>query len=241
MILPQPKDAYHKAWLYRTLSAIINNAYLSQHLHFKGGTAAAILGRLDRFSVDLDFDKKHTAQSSEISHHLETIFKSLGLTIKDKSSQVPQYFLKYPVHEANMRCTLKIDVNIEVPKNNTYEYIKLPELEKFCSCHTIETMFANKLVSIIDRYEKNTSIACRDLYDIHHFFLKGYQYSSTVILERRSEDSVKDFFATLITFIESKISSRKITEDIAPLLPYKTFTAIRSILKDEVLMFLRSQ
>ena len=56
MILPQPKDAVHKAWLYRILSGIYENAELANTLYFKGGTCAAMLGYMDRFSIDLDFD-----------------------------------------------------------------------------------------------------------------------------------------------------------------------------------------
>ena len=56
MILPNQKDAVHKAWLYRLLSEIYKAAWLADKLYFKGGTCAAMLGYLDRFSVDLDFD-----------------------------------------------------------------------------------------------------------------------------------------------------------------------------------------
>lgn len=51
MILPQPKDAVHKVWLYRILAGIFDSAFLADVLAFKGGTCAAMLGYLDRFSV----------------------------------------------------------------------------------------------------------------------------------------------------------------------------------------------
>lgn len=56
MLLPDSKQAIHKAWLYRLLAAIYDNQTLSGLLYFKGGTCAAMLGWLDRFSIDLDFD-----------------------------------------------------------------------------------------------------------------------------------------------------------------------------------------
>ena len=49
-------DNIHKAWLYRVLEAIASDQYLSSVLYFKGGTCASMLGWLDRFSIDLDFD-----------------------------------------------------------------------------------------------------------------------------------------------------------------------------------------
>ena len=56
MILLRPQDTIHKVQLTRLLTEILDNSILSQNLYFKGGTCAAILGYLDRFSVDLDFD-----------------------------------------------------------------------------------------------------------------------------------------------------------------------------------------
>lgn len=55
LLLPQPKDAVHKAWLYRLLTGIYNDVFLADQLYFKGGTYAAMLGYIDRFSIDLDF------------------------------------------------------------------------------------------------------------------------------------------------------------------------------------------
>ncbi len=49
-------DNIHKAWLYRVLEGIASDKYLPSVLYFKGGTCASMLGWLDRFSVDLDFD-----------------------------------------------------------------------------------------------------------------------------------------------------------------------------------------
>ena len=56
MILPNAKEAKHKAWLYRILTRIYDDHTLAASLYFKGGTCAAMRGFLDRYSVDLDFD-----------------------------------------------------------------------------------------------------------------------------------------------------------------------------------------
>lgn len=100
MILPNPKEAKHKAWLYRLLAAIYDNRTLASALYFKGGTCAAMRGWLDRFSIDLDFD--YVADNVEVElvrKNMEKTFKALGLTVKEKSQRVPQYFLKYPAEE----------------------------------------------------------------------------------------------------------------------------------------------
>ena len=86
MILPNKKDAEHKAWLYRQLEAVADESSLKGLLHFKGGTCAAMLGWLDRFSVDLDFDYVGKKENLPATRKLlEGLFKRLGLEIKNSS------------------------------------------------------------------------------------------------------------------------------------------------------------
>ena len=101
-------------------------------------------------------------------------------------------------------------------------------------------MFANKLVALIDRWEKSDSIAGRDLYDIHHFFMKGFGYNKEVIIERRNKDLIS-FFQELIIFIEKRINQTIINQDINSLLLPDKFQKIRKVLKKETLMFLKDE
>lgn len=237
MILPNPKEAKHKAWLYRLLAGMYDNRILASALYFKGGTCAAMRGLLDRFSIDLDFD--YAANENEIGavrKNMEKTFKALGLTIKEKSQRVPQYFLKYPAR-AEERNTIKIDATMPPPQANKYEPVELKEIDRIVMCQTVETMFANKLVALIDRYERNNSIAGRDIYDIHHFFMNGFNYDKEIIKERRSSEA-KVFFIELKKFIEAKITQTIIEQDINTLLSYDKFKKIRQSLKKETLMFL---
>src|SRR3990167_5341176 len=97
MLLPRKEDVIHKAWLLRLLGAIADHEILSSVFYFQGGTCAAMRGFIDRFSVDLDFDLiADLKQLKMIREACEVVFEKLGLTIKDKSVNVPQYFLKYP-------------------------------------------------------------------------------------------------------------------------------------------------
>lgn len=241
MILPNPKDAIHKAWLYRLLSAIYDNKTLANSLYFKGGTCAAMLGFLDRFSIDLDFD--YTGEKEKIKifkKELEVVFNKLGLEIKDQSQKVPQYFLKYPA-KPNLRNTFKVDINFPVPKANIYQAFKLVDIDRTIICQTVETMFANKLVALIDRWERKKAIAGRDLYDIHHFFMQGFGYNKKVITERRKNDDLAGFFRVLINFIDKKINETIIDQDLNFLLPPDKFKKIRKMLKKETIMFLRDE
>jgi predicted nucleotidyltransferase component of viral defense system len=240
MILPDKKDSIHRAWLYRTLSAIYDDGFLASVLYFKGGTCAAMRELLDRFSVDLDFD--FVGDDKDIPKtrkKLEDIFIELGLEIKDQSKVIPQYFLKYPSKE-NERNTLKIDAATFKIKANKYEPIRLTDIDRIVTCQTIETMFANKLVALLDRHEQHGTIAGRDVYDIHYFFMNGYAIDLDVIKERRGVEA-QVFFKELVCFVEKNITDTVIDQDLNMLLPPQKFKQIRKILKKEVLMFLKNE
>lgn len=240
MILPSPKDAIHKAWLYRLLSAIYDDPRLSTGLFFKGGTCAAMLGYLDRFSIDLDFDFLGEKDAViEIQKHLEKIFDELGLEIKDRSKNIPQYFLKYPAKDG-MRNTLKLNMTFPYPKTNRYEPKEFSDIGRVIYCQTVETMFANKLAALIDRFEKNGSIAGRDVYDIHHFFLQGYRYSREVLEERRGKPAY-EAMVEIEAFMEKHITETIINQDLNVLLTPKAFQKARKILKSETMMFLKDE
>jgi len=240
MQLPQPKDAKHKAWLYRVLSSLYDDSYLASVLYFKGGTCAAMQGNLDRFSVDLDFDlvgeKKDLLEAQK---RMEKNFRALGLEIKDQSQRVPQYFLRYPAKEGE-RNTFKIDVAFPPTKSNQYRAVRFLEIDRIITCQTLETMFANKLVALIDRYKQKTAIAGRDVYDIHYFFENGLRYNEDVIIER-TKKSIKEFFEELIAFVEKEVTDDLIAQDLNVLLPYAKFKIIRKTLKQETLMFLKDE
>jgi predicted nucleotidyltransferase component of viral defense system len=240
MITLKPDDAVHKAWLYRLLIAIVDSNKLHK-LYFKGGTAAAMAGYLDRFSLDLDFDYLGDVKDlSAINKELKKIFQNLGLKIKDGSTTVPQFFLRYPTEETRSRNTLKIDVTFPVPRANKYRPIKLTDIERIVVCQDVSTMFANKLVAIIDRFERNKSLAGRDIYDIHHFFLNAYSYNPEVIIERTNL-TVVEFFKKLSLFINKHITLRILDQDLNPLLPYNRFRQLRKTLKIETEMLVKEE
>lgn len=242
IMLPRPEDGAHKAWLIRLLTAIIDHPKIGQWFAFKGGTCAAMRGFIDRFSLDLDFDlllpKEEDMREVRIS--VEAIFRDLGFTIADQSKRVPQYFLKYPPVGKRIRNSLKIDMCYPVPKSNDYELIRLQEIDRIVKCQTVPTMFANKLIAVLGRYERRQHIASRDLYDIHAFFFQGLQYKKAII-EERTGKSCSAFFQELIAFIEKKVSQEEIDHGLNVLLPPPIFKRIRKTLKQETLMLLKNE
>jgi predicted nucleotidyltransferase component of viral defense system len=199
-----------------------------------------MLGYLDRFSVDLDFDfSGEKGEAGETRKHLERIFDELGLEVKDSSKNIPQYFLKYPSRDGT-RNTLKLDVTFPYPNANRYEPKEFSDIGRIIYCQTIETMFANKLAALIDRFEKNGSIAGRDVYDIHHFFLQGYRYSREVVEERRGKPAY-EAMVEIEAFLERYITETIINQDLNVLLTAKAFQKVRKVLKNETSMFLKDE
>lgn len=243
MILPDKKDAIHKAWLYRLLEGIADDRGLSSVLYFKGGSCASMLGWLPRFSVDLDFDYAGTTVPDRIRAvraRLEKLFNELGLVISDQSKNGIQYFLKYAHPNTYARRSLKIEASFPLFTSSVYEPARFIEIDRILHCQTRETMFAHKLVAPLDRFEKTGQIAGRDIFDIHHFFMSGVPYRLEVIEERRGI-SAPHFLGELRDFIKRLVTEKVITEDLSFLLPLPDFKRIRTILKREVLTLIQDE
>ena len=240
MILPNKKDTIHKAWLYRILEEISDDQYLSGALFFKGGTCASMLGWLNRFSVDLDFDYAGGEKDIEKTRKtLENLFAKLGLSIKDKSKAGIQYFLRYD-DAVSERKILKIDASFPLFSASKYAPMRFLEIDRILTCQTKETMFAHKLVAVMDRFKKTGSIAGRDIYDIHYFFMNGFEYDAGVIKERTGMEP-KEFLLELADFIGQKVTEKIISEDLNSLLSPDKFILMRKILKREVLGLIKDE
>lgn len=240
MILLRREDTIHRAWLFRLLTALADNNFLVAKMAFKGGSCAAMRGWLNRFSVDLDFDFiGRRDEMAKIRQEIEKVANNLGLVIKDKSLKGVQYFFKYETRGRG-RNTIKLDALMPPPKSNKYETVKLNEIDRTVLCQTKETMVANKLVTPLDRFAKTSSIAGRDIYDIHWFLMNGFSYDAQVIKERQKMN-LKKFFKKLIKFIEKEVKQKFVDEDLNFLLPAAEFKRVRKILKAETLKLIKDE
>jgi predicted nucleotidyltransferase component of viral defense system len=238
MLNLRSEDAIHKSYLNRVLIEIIDQPFLAHHLAFKGGSCAAMLGYLDRFSIDLDFDLLRDPDEMAVRHALHQVFETLGLTVAEEFENALMFRLRYP-SEPGKRNNLKVSVNSIVVKANQYQVQYLPEIDRMMTCQTVETMFANKLVAVTDRFNLYGTIAGRDIYDLHHFYLKGYAYHAPIIRERTGL-APDDYLRELLAFIKTHVTHRIINEDLNTLLPPKQFQGIRKVLIPETLAFLTS-
>ena len=239
MIIPKPQDVFHKIQLYRLLSKILDDPLMSLNVFFKGGTCASMLGYLDRFSIDLDFDLSSSVDKKQIEEHLIKIFSKLSLTLKQQSTNELFYVVGYE-SKVKERNNIKLSFLPKITKYNIYNSFYLSEIDRYATCQTVETMFSHKLVSLTDRYKKHKMIAGRDLYDIHYFFLNGQTYISQII-EERTGKSVQKYFIELKNFIENKINDKVISEDLNFLLPAEKFKMIRKTIKQETTLFISEE
>jgi len=237
MILPHPKDAIHKSWLYAILSAIADDAHLPFLLRFKGGTCAAMRGILPRFSVDLDFDLLYSRKVAFVQKRLVSIFIALGLKIKDQSRTAPQFFLGYE-NAPGERSTLKVDVTFPPNSEDEYEPVRFVDIDRILHAHTIPTMFAHKLLATMGRFQKKGALAGRDLLDLYIFFRAGLPIQKEII-EKQMNMAFEDYLATLGAFVEKYFTQRVIDEDLNALMPPQAFSSVRRNLKSQVLVFLK--
>jgi hypothetical protein len=169
----------------------------------------------------------------------EALFHKLDLKVHTQSSRGIQYFVKYLATE-NQRNTIKIDTQFPPPRSNQYEPVHFDEIDRTLITQTSETMVANKLVAVLDRWEHHNTIAGRDIYDIHSYLISGRPYNPDVIIER-TDKSLPAFFADLIQFIEKRVNATVIQQDLNTLLPLPVFQSIRGRLKEETLRLLNDE
>ena len=239
MIVPNKKDIKHKNQIFLLLREILKDPLLSQSLMFKGGTYASLRGVLDRFSVDLDFDLPKKENIHTIKQRCYEIFKKLDLEIKDESKKHLQFFLRYSAPDGE-RNTLKLEINDDVSVNNKYEKVLLEQVNMYCNGHTLDTMFANKLVACKARFDKNGKIAGRDFYDIYQFFLQGLDINKEVVAERTKMTYI-DYLKALLPFIKKEITPELLNQDLNPLLKQKDIDILLPHLKDDILTFLQDE
>jgi len=239
MLELRPEDIIHKSYLHRLLMELVDQPLLSQCLAFKGGTCAAMLGYLDRFSVDLDFDIPKGVDEDALRKVFHQVFDLLGFSITLEFDRVLFFQLRYPSHPGK-RNTLKVSVSNLVVNSNQYRVQYFPEIDRLVNSQTIETMFANKLVAVVDRYAQHQTVAGRDIYDIHHFFVQGYAYHDDVIRERTGLNP-SEYFGKLIDFIQKQVNQRIVDEDLNSLLPARQFQQVRKILIPETLSLLERE
>lgn len=230
----------HKTQLTNILLDVYKNSTLSSVLGFKGGTAAMLFYKLPRFSVDLDFDliSKSDGVAEKPSAPFITVsvvdqmtkLLSAKYAIKDHSAKFNTLFwvVSYGMGLAHIK------VEISTRGNPLNHYNLLPFYGVTVKTLDIGDMIAHKLVAAAER----TSIANRDLFDIHYFL--GSPYASEInydIIKYRTGKNPKEFYESLLSFV-SNIHPKKILTGLGEVLtePQKDWAKVKLIIELEGLI-----
>lgn len=217
----------HKTILLQILKDIYTDTSLGPVLGFKGGTAAYLFYRLERFSVDLDFDLLDSEQESSVYKKLEVILDQYGV-IKEKHRK--QHTLLFVLSYDDQAQNIKIEVNLRNFGSSFQlkNYLGIPMLVM-----VREDMFAHRLVAMLER--KKT--ANRDVYDVWHF-LKNRWPVNKQIVEKRTRMSFKDYLRKCLAFVES-LNDRNILAGMGELLDEKQRNWARANLKKDTIFLVK--
>lgn len=217
----------HEQVLKNILRDIYTNPKLQANLAFKGGTCLYMFYELDRFSVDLDFNLRTNNFDDAI---LDAIIKK-HLQVTDRSDKRNTWFWLGSYEKAFHK------VKIEVSKrdfpdryiNMDFYGLTVPIMDPSC-------MMAHKLCAITDR----SKLQNRDLYDAHFMFNKNFSIDPEIIRIRTGK-SVREYLASLIPFIESKVTPRNILDGLGDLLTNQQKDSAKATLKRDILFDLKSR
>jgi|SRR5579859_5815086 len=217
----------HEQILKNILRDIYTTPDLQGRLAFKGGTCLYMFYDLERFSVDLDFNVTASDFSEEIVNNI--LKKYFILT-----DQKQKYFTWVWVGSYEKgKSRVKIEINKrDYPDtyiNKDFYGITVPTMSPDC-------MFAHKLCAITDRKKLQN----RDLFDAHFMFTKDFPINEKII-ELRTEQNTKEYFTSLIDFIEKKVNPNTILEELGELLNNQQKDHIKATLIRDLLFDLKSR
>jgi predicted nucleotidyltransferase component of viral defense system len=218
----------HRVAMFRLLTDILRDPYLSSSLGFKGGTACYFFYALPRFSVDLDFDIMPSAGKDAptlVYEKLERIIKGCGLEIRDKNLKFNTvYFMaSYSQDDHNIK--------LEISKRNfPNKYDKLEFYGMPINVLSKADIFAHKLVAATDRGRT----AMRDFFDIYFFFKEAWPVNEEIV-RLRTKISLEQYLGKLKSYIEEHMTSRNVLQGLGELIGPEQKTWAKNQLKTELL------
>lgn len=225
----------HQLVMGQLLHDIYSDTSISSLVGFKGGTSAYLFYRLNRFSVDLDFDLLTNDQTAlpMLSEKIEHILKTYG-DIKDQCIKQNTIFflLSYGDSDHN----IKVEINTRASVFNLRDHFDVKEyLGISMLVGKKDYLFASKLVALTDR----NKLAMRDVYDIWFFAKNNWDINASIIQSRTSK-TTKEHLADCVSVIEA-VTDSEILHGLAELLPdEKAKTWVKTHLRKEVIFLLKN-
>jgi predicted nucleotidyltransferase component of viral defense system len=223
-------QAIHKSILVKILKDIYSDPDIGPILGFKGGTAAYLFYKLDRFSVDLDFDLLDVSKEKLVFEKVKSILEKYGQV---KTADIKRYSLIYILSYDEKEPGTQ-NVKVEINKRNFgSKYVIKSYLGISIKVMIPEDMVANKLVAFYERIGKTN----RDIYDTWFFFSNNWPVNRELV-EKRTGMPFKDFLEKCCKLLE-KMDNRGILSGMGEVLDEKQKVWVKSKLKDELLFQIR--
>jgi predicted nucleotidyltransferase component of viral defense system len=217
----------HDQKLREILRDLYTSPELINSISFKGGTCLYMFYGLDRFSVDLDFNI--TADEFPSDKLSEILGRHLPVLERHNKNNTWLWVGSYEKGQQNVKVEIsKRDYPDRYVLSDLYG-ITVPTMEPSC-------MFAHKLCAITDR----ASIKSRDVYDAHFMFKKEFDIDEAII-KIRTGQTVKEYFKTLIDYIEENVTDANVLEGLGELLSDQQKDSTRVTLKRDILFDLKSR
>ena len=222
--------AKHKNIFVKILKSIFSDSTIGPLLGFKGGTAAMLFYKLDRFSVDLDFDLLDATKEDYVFNRVKTILENYG-TVKE--AEIKRFnllfILSYNQKEKDAQ-NIKIEINRRGfgSKYNVQSYLGIP-----MKVMTKEDMLAHKLVAMLERIGRTN----RDIFDVYFFFQHDWSINKQIV-EDRTGMPYKKFLEKCIKAL-SKMDNKNILAGMGELLTEKQKIWVKTKLKTETLFLLK--
>jgi predicted nucleotidyltransferase component of viral defense system len=219
--------ATHKTILFQILKDIYSDTAISPFLGFKGGTAASMFYRLDRFSVDLDFDLLDETREDPVFERVIFIMQQHG-TLKESYKKRFNLFglLSYEDKAHN----IKVEINRR-------QFGSRYEIKTYLGVSMLvmvpEDMFAHKLMAMYERIGKTS----RDIYDVW-FFLQHRFPINKEIVEERSKMTFDQLLQNCISQLEN-MNNRHILDGVGELLTARQKDWAKAKLREDTISLLK--
>lgn len=219
--------ATHKTIMFQILKDIYSDTRISPFLGFKGGTAALMFHKLDRFSVDLDFDLLDENQEEHVFNQVIEIVQRYG-TIRE--SRRKRFCLFVVLSYEDKGRHIKVEINRR-------QYGSRYEIKTYLGVSmqvmVVEDMFAHKLMAMHERIDKTS----RDIYDVW-FFLKNRTPINKGIVEYRAQMPFDELVKKCISQLE-KLNNRQILTGLGELLTPNQKDWAKAKLREETIALLK--
>lgn len=217
----------HRNVIFQILKDIASDIEISPILGFKGGTAALIFYKLDRFSIDLDFDLLDESKEDFVFEKIKNIVIKYG---ELKESRKKRFNIVFVISYEEGTQSLKVEIN---RRNFGSKYKLRNHLGISVLVINKDDMFANKLMAMYERIDKTS----RDIYDVW-FFLKNNWEINKKLVEDRSKMPFNKIVKTCIKKL-NKISDKNILKGLGELLTQNQKDWARAKLKSDTIFLLK--